>query len=224
MRELLIATLVILALALLFYLQLTHTRKIKRERGALFNQVKHLFTDVRLAQDGINYPTLKGKYLGYPVKLEPIVDTTVFRKLPVLWLFITNYRLLDVATPLDALIRPYGTEFFSPNSGFEHDIVPDEGWPEYVRIASPDPSTAPSISVFKPLMEIIADPTTKEVLITPRGIRLVHQLGEGGQGYYRVTRGVEMEQATLTPQRLQPILDGLHETGATLAEKGKGWI
>lgn len=222
MRELLIATLAILALALLAYLQLTHTRRIKRERGALFNQVKHLFTGVRLSQDGINYPTLKGKYQGYRVKLEPIVDTTVFRKLPVLWLFITNYRFLAVAAPLDALIRPYGTEFFSPNSSFEHDIVPDEGWPEYVRIASPDPSTAPSISVFKPLMDIIPDPSTKEVLITSKGLRLVHQLGEGSQGHYRVTRRVELEQVKLTPQRLQPILDGLIEIGDTLVENNKG--
>jgi len=135
-----VSLLVVIALVSLGYIQLNHVRRIKSQRGSLFDQTKHLFNDVRLTQDGINYPTLRGTYLGYPIKLEPIVDTTVFRKLPVLWLLISYYRPLPVASPVDILLRPTGSEFFSPNSTYAHDVVPGVEWPEHIRISSPTPS------------------------------------------------------------------------------------
>lgn len=208
---------VVLALALLGYMQIGHVRRVKHQRGALFDQTKHLFNDVRLTQDGINYPTLKGFYRGYPIKLEPIVDTTVFRKLPVLWLLITYYRPLPVSAPLDILLRPVGSEFFSPNSNFEHNINPGADWPEHIRVGSPAPSKAPPLSVFKPFVPFISDPLTKEVLVTSKGIRVVHQMAEGSQTHYRVTRGVELDTATFTPMRLRSLLTVLLEMSNALA-------
>lgn len=220
-KVILIGAFVVLGVGTLTYLQLSHVRNIKRERAILLDQIKHLFTEVKLHQDGINYPTLTGIYRGRPIKLEPIVDTLAFRKLPVLWLLVTHYRPLGVAAPLDILLRPLGTEFFSPNSDFEHDIAPEADWPEHIRIASPNPSEAPSISVFRPFIRFITDPPTKEVLVTSKGVRLVRQIAEGSQAHYRVTRRTELGAIELTPAQLGPVLDALLEMGDTLAARSK---
>ena len=103
-------------LGLLAFLQARHVRKVKRERGGLFDEVEHLFSGAEVRQDGINCPTLTGRYRGYRIKLEPLVDSLTFRKLPVLWLVSTHHRPLDIAAPLDILLRPAGTEFFSPTA------------------------------------------------------------------------------------------------------------
>ena len=215
----LIWALVGLGAGLLVLLQVSHVRKVKRERGSLFDGVTHLFADAEVRQDGINYPTLTGGYRGYPIKLEAMVDSLAFRKLPVLWLVVTHRRPLDVDAPLDVLLGPTGTEFFSPNGDYHHDVVPDPAWPEHVRVASPDPGKAPPVSALRPSAWFIGDPFTKEVLITGRGIRVVRRLAESDQALYRVTRRADLGPVDLTPERLAPVLTALEEMGDALTEK-----
>ncbi len=197
-------------LGLLVFIQARHVRKVKRERSGLFADVQHLFSDAKVRQDGINYPTLTGGYRGYPIKLEPMVDSLTFRKLPVLWLISTHHRPLNVAAPLDVLLRPAGTEFFSPNSDFRHDLPLDADWPEHVRVASPSPAEeGPPVSSLKPFLPFISDPDTKDVLVTERGVRLVSRLAESDQALYRVTRRADLGRVGLTEKRLAPLLDAL---------------
>ncbi len=208
-------------LGLLAFLQARHVRKVKRERGRLFDEVEHLFSGVEVRQDGINYPTLTGRYQGYPIKLEPMVDSLAFRKLPVLWLISTHHRPLDVAAPLDILLRPTGTEFYSPNGDFQHELPLDADWPEHVRVASPDPAKAPPMSAFEPFLPFIADLDTKDMLVTGRGIRIVSRLAESDQALYRVTRRADLGRVRLAEERLVPILDALVGIGDVLAKDGK---
>ena len=209
-------------LGLLAFLQARHVRKVKRERGGLFDKVEHLFSDVKVRQDGINYPTLTGGYRGYQIKLEPMVDSLTFRKLPVLWLISTHHRPLNVAAPLDILLRPTGTEFFSPNSDYQHDLPLDVDWPEHVRVASPSPAEGPAVSAFKPFLPFIADPDTKDVLVTGRGVRLVSRLAESEQALYRVTRRADLGRVGLTEERLAPVLDALVGIGDIFAGSENG--
>lgn len=209
-------------LGLLVFLQARHVRKVKRERSGLFADVQHLFSDAKVRQDGINYPTLTGGYRGYPIKLEPMVDSLTFRKLPVLWLISTHNRPLNVAAPLDILLRPAGTEFFSPNSDFRHDLPLDADWPEHVRVASPNPTEGPPVSSFKPFLPFIADPDTKDVLVTGRGVRLVSRLAESDQALYRVTRRADLGRVGLTEERLAPVLDALVGIGDVFDESKDG--
>ncbi|MDQ4127886.1 MAG: hypothetical protein M3151_08090 [Actinomycetota bacterium] len=204
-------------LGLLTFLQARHVRKVKRERGGLFDEVEHLFFGAEVHQDGINYPKLTGEYRGYPIKLEPVVDSLTFRKLPVLWLVSTHHRPLNVAAPLDILLRPAGTEFFSPNSDYQHDLPLDADWPEHVRAASPSPAGERSVSAFKPFLPFIANPDTKDVLVTNRGVRLVSRLAESDQALYRVTRRMDLGRVELTEERLVPLLDALVGIGDVFA-------
>ena len=205
-------------------LQTRHVRKVRRERGGLFAEVEHLFSAAEVRQDGIGYPTLTGGYRGCPIKLEPVVDSLTFRKLPVLWLVVTHQRPLNVTVPLDILLRPSGTEFFSANGDFQHDLPLDADWPEHIRVASPSPAGAPPVSSFKPFLPFIEDPDTKDVLVTGRGVRLVSRLAESDQALYRVTRRADLGPVGLTEERLVPILDALVGIGDTFdgSRSGEG--
>jgi len=213
---------VLVGFGLLAFLQARHIRKVKRERGGLFDEVEHLFSSAEVRQDGIGYPTLTGAYGGYPIKLEPVVDSLTFRKLPLLWLVSTHDRPLNVKAPLDILLRPSGREFFSPNGDFRHDLPLDADWPEHVRVASPSPAAAPPVSSFKPFLPFIEDPDTKDVLVTGRGVRLVSRLAESDQTLYRVTRRADLGLVGLTEERLAPILDALVGIGDTFDGSGNG--
>ncbi|WP_156787743.1 hypothetical protein [Rubrobacter xylanophilus] len=210
----------ILGSGMLVYLQVSHRRRVKYERGLLFDEVKHIFSNVQLVQEGINYPKLTGTYQDYPLKLEPVVDTLAFRKLPVLWLFITQYRSLKVKAPIDILLRPNGTEFFSPNSNFCQEITPPkEGWPKHIRVASPDLDQAPSLEKFQPLTQFLNDPSTKEILVTSKGIRIVWRIAEGNPIYYQVTRRAKINEVKLSVNQLIPILETLSKLGDALTEQ-----
>lgn len=212
----LLSVLVIAALVLLAYLQVSHVRAVRVRRGALFDQVTHLFNEVKIRQDGLNYPVLTGRLHGHPIKLEPIVDTLGFRKLPVLWLLITHYRPLPVGSPLDVLLRPHGNEFFSPNQRYEREIPPGPGYPEHIRIASRDPEAAPDLAVLAPFLRFIREMDTKEILVQSTGIRVVRRLAEAEQAHYRVTRRVELHP-NLTETILAPVLSTLTALGDAFA-------
>ena len=98
-------------------------------------------------------------------------------------------------------------------------MLPDEGWPEHIRVATPNPREAPSVSSLRPFVQFIEDPSTKEILITGRGIRLVHRLAESDQTLYRVTRRADLGFVDLSPERLAPILAALVGIGDALARR-----
>ncbi|MGH3328816.1 MAG: hypothetical protein ACRDPT_13665 [Streptomycetales bacterium] len=194
-----------------------HIRRVRRERGRLFERVAQLFDDVHLHPDGLGFPTLTGTFLGYPVRLQPVVDTLAMRKLPVLWLLVTLRRPLAVDSPLDVLLRPAGTEFFSPNSGFLREVPPPEGFPRDARIASPDPAHAPPLAALRPHQGFLSDPSTKELYLARHGVRAVVALAEGSQAHYRVTRRADLGAVVIEPRQLTPALQTLAGLGDALA-------
>lgn len=221
MTPVLVALAVLAAGAALFRIHLIHAQRVRRERGRLFDRVSDVVEDVQISHNGPGYPTLTGVYRGHPVRLEPVVDTLVLRKLPSLWLLVTLQRRLDVAAPLDILTRPSGAEFFSPNATFRHELKPPAGYLGHVRIATPDPAGAPS-SVLRDLSPVVNDPRTKEVLISAGGVRLVHRLAEAAQGPYRSTRRADFGSVQIVPDGLRDLLDYISEIGDGLARDGVG--
>ncbi|MGH3345267.1 MAG: hypothetical protein ACRDPK_20850 [Carbonactinosporaceae bacterium] len=196
---------------------LLHIRRVRRERGRLFDRVMHLLDDARLHPDGLGFPTLTGSFHGHPVRLAPLVDTLAMRKLPVLWLLVTMRRPLRVEAPLDVLLRPAGTEFFSPNSGWLHELSPPDGFPRDVRIATPDPVRTPPPAELRPYLGFLSDPSTKELYIARHGLRAVVALAEGSQAHYRVTRRADLGAVVIEPLRLIPALRTLAGLGDALA-------
>ena len=205
---------VALAAATLWRIQLAHVRRLRHERRQLFDDVQDVLDDVHVHGDGA-YPALTGTYRGHPVRLEPVVDTLGLRKLPALWLVVTQQRRLGVDVPVDVLVRPSGTEYFSPNAGYAHELRPPDGFPAHVRVASPEPGVARG--TIERLAPLVCDPRTKDVLVSANGVRVVRMLAEAAQGPYRTSRTAEFGVVRIAPDGLRRLLDVVTGVGDTLA-------
>ncbi len=56
---------------------------------------------------------------------------------------------------------------------------------------------------------MFSDPRMKELLVTPKGLRLVRQLAEGDRARYGVFRQADFGNAMIDPQLLRGMLDKL---------------
>jgi hypothetical protein len=198
---LLVGIAAVLALAAI---QTRHRRRVGRERRAAFAGVEHLLTEVTVTQDGIGFPTLRGRWNGYGVKLELVVDTLAMRQLPTLWLLATVLRPLPVRTPVDITLRPRSSDIVSAGTRFGYEHEPPPGWPADLRVATPDPAIPP-LEALDDLVELLELPTTKDVLIAPGGVRIVHELARGAVGQYRVVRRPKFAFAC-SPERVLALL------------------
>jgi hypothetical protein len=185
-------------------IQTRHRRKVGRERRAVLAFVEPLFTEVTVAQDGIGYPSLRGRWNGHWVKLDLVVDTLAMRQLPTLWMLVSVLRPLPVRTPIDITIRPRSSDIVSAGTSFafEHDAPPD--WPPDIRVSTPEPALPP-LEALDDVVALLEQPTTKGLLIAPGGVRIVHSLASGAVGQYRVVRRPKFAFA-VEPARVEALL------------------
>jgi len=189
-----------------------HSRNSIRElRRAMFDDCIPLLDHHKLEQDDVNFPVLSGTYRGYQVRLEPIIDQVVFRKLPSLWLSVTVCRSLPVPGVLDFLVRPQNTEFYSPWAGLPIDMDIPETWPRHAVLRSdtdrvfPIKRISPSVALFD------EDPKMKEMLISPRGVRFVYQAAQSERSHYLVLRQPLFEDLRVEQTKLTRVLDAALE-------------
>jgi hypothetical protein len=194
-------------------LEIRRARVARAARDGVFGAVLDVLDDSHLSTDRHRYPVLTGRHRGHPVRVEAVVDTLTLRKLPILWMFVTVRRPFDLDSPVDALARPIGTEFFSPNASFDHRLPTPVDFPVHARIAGPRPTELAPASLGT-LGELMRDVKVKEVQAGPTGARIVYQLAEADQVPYRTGRRADFGAPRLEPHTLVDLLDGL----AALAE------
>lgn len=189
-------------------------------RAHLFDRVVGLLDDARLTGDGVRgYPVLTGRFDGRPVTLRAIVDTLALRKLPVLWLEIVQERPLAVEGTLNVLLRPQGCEFFSPDAGLAHELAPPAGIPRPVRVACASPERAAPTEVLAPALELLADPTTKELGVGRRGLRVLLLVAESDQSTYRTTRRAVFDRPQVDPDAVIRALAVLAAVGDRVGDR-----
>ncbi|MGH6939101.1 hypothetical protein [Hypericibacter sp.] len=196
------APLAVLFFVILIVMHRRHRVAVKAERGALFENVLTLFERYRVEQDDVDFPALVGGYRGFDIKLEALVDHVAVRKLPSLWLLATVKAELPQRSALDFLARPLNTEFYSPSSHMEHRLPTPAGYPAGLRVSADGTEGLPSPAVIANQATLFDDSKMKELVMTPKGVRLVYQLAEAERPYYLVLR-----QAEFGPHlRLDPAL------------------
>ncbi len=192
---------------LLVRLQTTHVRRVAAERRTVLASVRDVLEQSELVQRGIDYPVLIGSYRGAPVTIAMIVDTLTLRTLPTLWLSVTRREVLPVTGPVDMLLRPSATDIVSPGERFpaQHPVPP--AWPAHLRVATPLDGTAnlPGLSAALPLLR---NPRTKDVLLTPKGARVITELARAELGHYRIVKRSKFN-VKLSVGELTAILDAL---------------
>ena len=212
----------ILALAVVFITVLwmmhrRHRAATKRTRTHFFDACLPLFESYRVTQDDIDFPILVGQYCGYSVRLEPIVDHVAVRKLPSLWLLVTIYGKVPYTGVLDLLARPLNTEFFSPSAGLDLAIEIPPGWPSHASLRTNAPAEMPPMHLLQSHIAMFDDPKTKELLVTPRGVRIVYQADQATRSHYLVLRQAEFKDAAVPAVLAQRLLDQAIAVHRTLA-------
>lgn len=164
------------------------------------------FTDRRLALAPSGFPRLNGRYQGRLIDLQVIPDALSTRKLPCLWLMVTLVEPQPVLSTIDIMQRATGAETFSrfPCLAFAHPL--GSAFPEAATLRSDSPAAPPDF-MLRRHAGFFVDPRAKELVVSPKGIRLVWLAEEADRGAYLIFRNAEMAACPLDPAVLIPLLD-----------------
>jgi hypothetical protein len=201
------------AVAITFVLVYLQQRKAARGRDALraayFDDCKPLFTGGEKAIALTGFPRLSASYAGHSFDLQAVPDTLTFRKLPTLWLLVTIPGPMPVSGTFDMMIRPTGIEPFSKFQSLPLQIAPPPGFPPECAIRTDEPNGLPPEAVLLRHLAPFTDPRAKELVISPKGVRIVWLAQEADRGKYLIFRDAELGMTPLDPDILKPLLDYL---------------
>ena len=108
---------------------------------------------------------------------------------------------------VDFLARPTGVEVYSQVPHLEHRIAIPTEWPQEAILATDDPFGLPPLELITPHVLQFSGTRLKELVVTPRGVRLVCKLGECSRAHYAAFREIRFEQADLDPGFARDTLD-----------------
>jgi hypothetical protein len=186
-------------------------------RAAFFDGCKSLFTDGIKAIAPTGFPRLSGRYRGQTFDLQAVPDTLTYRKLPALWVLVTLPAPQPVRASFDLMIRPGGYAPFSNFHTLPDQIDPPAGFPADCAIRSNDPANLPDEALLRRYLPLFQDARMKELVISPKGLRLVWLAEEANRGRYLLFRDAEMGRAPLPPHSIRPLMDALLALQADLA-------
>ena len=90
-----------------------------------------------------------------------------------------------------------------------HRIDAPSDWPAEAVIHTDNPDRLLPAELLTPHLDIFRRPQAKELLITPKGLRLVYQASQADKLHYQVLRQASFELPTLPPELLQELMDRL---------------
>ncbi|MDO9382568.1 MAG: hypothetical protein Q7T86_06855 [Hyphomicrobiaceae bacterium] len=179
-------------------------------RAQLLSGLGQVLDDVSETPLPSGYVKVTGTYRGQPAIIEPIVDTLNVRKLPVLWLMVTVPGPVPVRASFDLMMRATGMEVFSNYRDLNHTIDTPAGFPEWAGIRTDDPAGLPMPEIFAPYLARFHDGPGKELLVTPKGLRMVVMADQADRGGYLIFRDARFGVAQLAPDAVRGMLDDLH--------------
>ena len=180
---------------------------VRSRRSSVFAPAYDLFDSYQVTQRGTDYPVLTGQYRKRTFQLDAITDTLTFRKLPVLWLRVSLLAPVPGSATLDILVRSQNAEFYSPSNELPYQVRPLVDWPADAIVRTDDERRLPDLSIVDRHMSVFERPATKELLITAKGVRLVHMLDQARRAEYLVLRQAEFENAAVDKELLRDLMD-----------------
>ncbi|MFA6139692.1 MAG: hypothetical protein WC684_03130 [Hyphomicrobium sp.] len=197
------------SIAAVTYVGMRDHRAAKAARRGLLDSCAPALDGAQLFHAADSFPRLAGRYHGRDVRVDLLCDTMTIRRLPQLWMSTT---LIDANAGLPGfaiLVRPAGTEFYSLTSRFAHRLETPAGFPDVVLIRG-DAEAEPLLDELRAtLAGILVDPRVKEIAVTPRGLRIIRQAGEGKRGDHLLLRQSVFENAAVPRRDLASVLDQL---------------
>ena len=208
----------ILGVAVLAALARKELRADLLQRRTLLNHAAGLLDDPKLTVGSDGYPRLSGLNADRNrISLEVVADSLVPRRLPQLWLKLTLLAPEETSRPsIGVLARPVGTEFYSRVLGLPDTITPPftAEFPLLMRgRGATDAALQRTSGLFHTLF---ADPTLKEIVITPRGAGTVRQIAEGDRGAHVLYRQMRFPVKQISQEFVRNALAELSELNAAL--------
>jgi len=173
----------------------------------MYGSVLSLFEDLRIIQDDVNFPILHGRYNGRKITIEAVADHVNVRKVPCLWILVTVHGNIPYAGTMDFLVRPQNTEFYSPYSQLEKNVSVPAGWPQHAILRSDNPRDMPPANLLTHDIKMFDEPKIKELLVSPRGVRVVYQLDQATRSNYMVLRQMIFDDYELKTDLTTELLD-----------------
>jgi hypothetical protein len=178
----------------------------KAARAGYFDAVANLFDRVVVQVQPSGFARLTAHKGAHAFDLQVVQDSLTFRKLPALWVMVTLPETLPVKAKLDIMARPSGNEPFSKFSGLPHSLERPDFLPDFVALKS-DNAAAVEAGYLKGYGRIFDDPRVKELVISPKGLRLVILAEEADRGRYLIFRDSEMGAEPIGANRILPLLE-----------------
>lgn len=202
---------VALALIYLLWQKLQQARaRATATPDILFSNVKSLFENVKIEPGQTNGSwKLTGTYRDSYFQLQIITDTLSTRKLPSLWLMLTLPTPQNISGVIDMMIRPAGPSTFSNFDFLSFTLPTPNDFPEHAVIRTNDPKTRLPVEAIHPHLALLKNRHTKELLIAPKGLRIVTMLAEAERARYGVFREADFGEIGLELAAVQQILDTL---------------
>jgi hypothetical protein len=209
---------VLVAITVLIWIYRRDHRRFDAERAVLFDDVRGLLTDAEIIRTSRDYPKLRGKYRNFDIAIDAVVDHIAVRKLPSLWLRVTARTPIPFPGTCDILARAHNVEFFSPSIELDHTVARPPHWPDHLMIKTDDPDSMPPQVLLDKHIGVFTDERMKELLVTPRGVRLVRQAAQGSRAEYRVLRQALFGPVTVPRALLASMLDAVVAVAEDLRE------
>lgn len=221
MHPLLLPALALLALGFWLAIRLIGASRARTAaRAAYFDAVKPLFDSIDQRIEPTGFPRLTGHRDGLAFDLQALPDTLTFRKLPALWVMVTLPQPLPLRATIDLLARPSGNEPFTRFATLPNLLPTPAPMPKEVVIHS-DGGALPPADLMSRHADLFADPRVKELVLSPKGLRIVVLAEEADRGRYLIFREAEMGLTPLDPARLAPLLDRLRALRKDVLELAK---
>lgn len=178
-------------------------------RAGYFAQAASLFdrTSVKLQPTG--FARMTGWRGDEAFDLQSIPDSLSWRKLPALWLMVSLPRALPVRATLDIMTRATGAEPFSHYARLPQVVPCPDFLPEGTGLRSDDVTGLPDQALVARHAGIFADQRVKELLISPRGLRLVILAEEADRSRYLLFRDAEMGRVPIAAARVGRLVAAL---------------
>lgn len=164
------------------------------------------------------FPRASGEIGGLTVDLQAVPDLLNLRKLPTLWLLVTLPDNLPLRQRINLMIRPTGIEPFSSFDELPHQTTLPDGFPEDASLRSEAPLDASEAALIRRHLDLFRDPRVKELVISPKGVRLTWLADEADRGRYLLFRDAEVGRTALDPAALDPLLSGLRNLRQDILE------
>ncbi len=190
----------------------------KAARASYFRNVEPLFNKVATRIQPTGFARMTAHFDSAAFDLQAIPDSLTFRKLPALWVMLTLPEPMPVKATLDIMARPAGNEPFSHFANLPQSLPCPPSLPDGTALRSDDASGVPPLELIAAHLAVFDDPKVKELVISPKGLRLVILADEAERGRFLIFRDAEVGTSPLPAVRMTPLISALIALRDTLTK------